>query len=153
MKEYSWKLIYCKEWCQTTNARSNSKNKFMRTYKGEQKTNILQEQIALQTFCTYWSRYKHFALIDRATKKSKEKEFTKKKNHLINKFEILKSSTEKKSKQKATSYIKQAVVNLTNTDLVEKQKSLLNFGLNFLPANKIIPFMDIISATETCSTE
>ena len=29
----------------------------------------------------------HFALIDRTTVKSKEKEFTKKKNHLINKFE------------------------------------------------------------------
>ena len=43
-----------------------------------------------------------FALTDRTTEKSKEKEFTKKKNHLINKFEILKNNTGKKSKEKGT---------------------------------------------------
>ena len=38
----------------------------------------------------------HFALIDRTTEKFKEKKFTAKKNHLINKFEKLTNSTEKK---------------------------------------------------------
>ena len=38
----------------------------------------------------------HFALINCIAEKSKEKEFTKKKNHLINKFEKLKNSTGKK---------------------------------------------------------
>ena len=38
----------------------------------------------------------HFALINRTAEKSKEKEFTKKKNHLNNKFEKLKNSTGKK---------------------------------------------------------
>ena len=38
----------------------------------------------------------HFALIDCTAENSKEKEFTKKKNHLINKFEKLKNSTGKK---------------------------------------------------------
>ena len=63
----------------------------------------------------------HFAFIDRTTEKSEQKEFTKKENHLINKFEILKNSTGKKSKQKATSYIKQVVINLTDTELTEKK--------------------------------
>ena len=44
----------------------------------------------------------HFALIDRTTEKFKEREFAKNKNHCINKFEILKNSTGKKSKQKTT---------------------------------------------------
>ena len=39
---------------------------------------------------------KYFALIDRRTEKSREKEFIKKKNHLINKFEKLKNSSEKR---------------------------------------------------------
>ena len=95
----------------------------------------------------------HFALIDRTTEESKEKEFTKKKNHLINKFEKLKNSTEKKGKQKTTSYIKQAVINLTDIELTEEQMSLLNLGPNFVPATKRIPFMDIISATETCALD
>ena len=82
--------------------------------------------------------------------KSKEKEFTKKKNHLINKFEKLKNSSGKKGKQKTISYIKQAVINLTDTELTEEQKSLLNLGPNFVPATKRIQFMDIVSATETC---
>ena len=38
----------------------------------------------------------HFPLIDRTTEKSKGKEFTKKKNHLINKLEKLKNSTKKR---------------------------------------------------------
>ena len=80
----------------------------------------------------------HFALIDRTTEKSKEKEFTKKKNHLINKFEKLKNSSRKKGKQKTISYIKQVVINLTDTELTEEQKSLLNLGLNFVPAAKRI---------------
>ena len=57
----------------------------------------------------------HFALIDCTIEKSKKKEFAKKKNHLINKFEKLKNSAEKKCKQKTASYIKQAVINLIDT--------------------------------------
>ena len=63
-----------------------------------------------------------------------KKNSQKKKNHLINQFEKLKYSSGKKSKQKKTSYIKQAVINLTDTELTEEQKSLLNLGLNFVSA-------------------
>ena len=82
-----------------------------------------------------------------------EKEFIKKKNHLINKFEKLKNSSGKKGKEKIASYIEQSVINVTDTELTKEQKSLLNLGLNFVPATKRIPFIDIISATETCTTD
>ena len=65
-------------------------------------------------------RDEHFALINCTTEKSKEKEFTKRKNHLINKFEIVKNSTGKKSKKKTTLYIKPALINLTDTKLTEE---------------------------------
>ena len=84
--------------------------------------------------------------IHKYSRKNNSKE---KKNHLIKKFEILKNSTGKKRKQKITLNIKQAVINLTDIKLTEEQKSLLNLGPNFVPATKRMPFMDIISLTET----
>ena len=136
MKEYSQKLIVI--------AKNGVKQRMNEaTVKEKQICENLKRRI----------NDEHFALIDRTTEESKEKEFTKKKNHLINKFEKLKNSTEKKGKQKTTSYIKQAVINLTDTELTEEQMSLLNLGPNFVPATKRIPFMDIILATETCALD
>ena len=136
MKEYSQKLIVI--------AKNGVKQRMNEaTVKEKQICENLKRRI----------NDEHFALIDRTTEESKEKEFTKKKNHLINKFEKLKNSTEKKGKQKTTSYIKQAVINLTDIELTEEQMSLLNLGPNFVPATKRIPFMDIISATETCALD
>ena len=67
----------------------------------------------------------HFALIDLTTEKSKEKEFTEKKNHLINKFEKLENSIEKRVNRKQhvyvyiciCIYVKQAVINLSDIEL------------------------------------
>ena len=95
----------------------------------------------------------NLALIDRTTEKPKEKQFTKKNNHFINKSEKLKNSSRKKSKQKTISYIKQAVINLTDTELTEEQMSLLSLGPNFVRATKRIQFLDIISATEACAID
>ena len=134
MKEYSRKLIVI--------------------VKNGAKQRMHEATVKVKQICENLKRRindEHFALIDRTTEKSKEKEFTKKKNHLINKFEKLKNSTEKKGKQKTTSYIKQAVINLTDTEITEEQMSLPNLGPNFVAATKRIPFMDIISATETCA--
>ena len=86
-------------------------------------------------------------------KNPRKKEFIKKINHLINNFEKLKNITGKKSKQKTASYVKQAVINLIDTELTEEQLSLLNLGPHFVPATKRTPFMDIISATETCALD
>ena len=96
-KEYSRKLtVVPKNGAKPTNAQSMNKSK----------TNLCELKRSTKDV--------YFALIDRITEISKEKEFTKKKKHLINRFEILKNSTGKKSKQKIT-YIKQAVINLTDT--------------------------------------
>ena len=135
MKEYSWKLIVI--------AKKGAKQRMHEaTVKVKQICDNLKRRV----------KDEHFAIIDRTTKKSKEKEFTNKKNHLINKLETLKNNAGKKSKEKTT-YIKQAVINLTDTELTEEQKSLLNLGPNFVPATKRIPFMDINYATETCAID
>ena len=95
------------------------------------------------TFCTYWSH----------CRKVQGKRIDKKKNHLINKLKKLKNSTGKKGKQKTTSYKKQAVINLADTELKNEHTSLLNLEPNFVSATKRIPFMDIMSATETCAID
>ena len=46
------------------------------------------------------------------------------------------SKSPEKSKQKTTSNIKQVVINLTNTELTEQQKSQQNLRLDFVPAVK-----------------
>ena len=86
-----------------------------------------------------------FKLVEKVTEKFKEKEFIKKKNHLIQKFNKLKENLHIKNNNKVrTNYVKTSIINLTNKD----QKSLLNLGPNFVPSKKDIPFMDIITATE-----
>ena len=136
MKEYSRKLIVI--------AKNGAKQRMHEaTVKVKQIWENLKRRISDE----------HFALINRTTEKCKEKEFTNKKNHLINKFKKLKNSTEKKGKQKAKSYINQAVINLNDTKLIEEEISLLNLGPNFVPATKRIPFMDIILATKTCALD
>ena len=80
MKEYSRKLIV--------------------TAKNGAKQRMHEETVKVKLICENLKRRisdEHFALIDRTTEKCKEKEFTKTKNHLINKFKKLKNSTEKKS--------------------------------------------------------
>ena len=80
MKEYSRKLINI--------AKNGAKQ---RMHKATVKVKQICENLKTRISDEY------FALIDRTTEKCKEKEFTKTKNHLINKFKKLKNSTEKKS--------------------------------------------------------
>ena len=79
MKEYSRKLIVI--------AKNGAKEQMHEaTVKVKQICENLKRRI----------NNEHFALINRTAEKSKEKEFTKKKNHINNKFEKLKNSTGKK---------------------------------------------------------
>ena len=79
MKEYSRKLIVI--------AKNGAKQRMHEaTVKLKQICENLKRRISNE----------HFALIDRTTEKCKEKEFTKKKNRFINKFEKLKNNTEKR---------------------------------------------------------
>ena len=92
-------------------------------------------------------------IIQSATETSKEKQFVKKKNHLIKKFKKLHNEAVKeKTVEKRTSFLKSAVLNLTNDELSEKHKSLLNLGPKFVPSTKKIPYMDIITSTELCAS-
>ena len=97
--------------------------------------------------------FEHYQIIQNATETSKEKQFVKKKNHLIKKFKKLHNEAVKeKTVEKRTSFLKSAVLNLTNDELPEHHKSLLNLGPKFVPSTKKIPYMDIITSTELCAS-
>lgn len=51
-------------------------------------------------------------------------------NHLTEKFEKIKDSLDRISKNKASSYLKQTVINLYDTEFTKKRISLLNLGRN-----------------------
>ena len=80
------------------------------------------------------------------TDNSREKEFLKKKKQLIDKYNSLLDNYSQRSKYK-TSLIKPAILNLTSEEIWKHYESLLNLGPNFVPTNKNLPFMDIITST------
>ena len=93
----------------------------------------------------------HYEIIERITDKSKEKEYVKKRSHLIEKYQSL---TKGKNIQEITgnkSLLKSAVLNLTKQEIPRHQLELLNLGPKFVPSNKKPPFMDIVNATEICA--
>ena len=130
--------------------------KLITVAKNSAKKSIHEAKIQVKEICENLKRRinnGHFALFDNNTENSNEKEFTRKTIHLINQFKKLKNSSKKEDKQKTTSYIIKAIINLTVTELAEEQKSLLNLAPNFVVATKKIPFMDIISTTEICAND
>ena len=88
--------------------------------------------------------------INNVTEQSREKMFNSSKLRLLNKFRILKEMDNKKQYDtQRTNYVKESVINLTTEPLPEHHKLLLNLGPNFVPNIKSIPYMDIISITES----
>ena len=68
---------------------------------------------------------------------------------LICKFNELQTTSIKRNYQQiTTTYVKPSIMNLTNVALTDHQTSLLNLEPKFVPAEKRIPFMEIITATE-----
>ena len=93
---------------------------------------------------------KHYLLIQSVTEKLREYEFVKKKEHLICKFNELQTTPSKRNNQQiTTTYVKPSIINLTDIALTDHQTSLLNLGPKFVPTEKKIPFMEIITATES----
>ena len=93
----------------------------------------------------------HFETIERITNISKEKNYVKKRNYLIEKYQNL---TKGNKLQKVTgnkSLLKPAVLNLTNQEIPQHHLELLNLEPKFVPSNKKLPFMDIVNATEICA--
>ena len=92
----------------------------------------------------------HYLPIQSFTEKSRENEFVKRKEHLIRKFNELQTTSSKRNNQQiTTTYVKPSIINLTDVALTDHQISLLNLGPKFVPAEKRIPFMEIITATES----
>ena len=92
----------------------------------------------------------HYLLIQSATEKSRENEFVKKKEHLICKFNEIQTTWSKRDNQQITTkYVKPSIINLSDVALTDHQTSLLNLGPKFVPAEMRIPFMEIITATES----
>ena len=49
--------------------------------------------------------------------------------------------------------MKPVILNLTKEEIPRHYESLLNFGLKFVPTNKNLPFMDIITSIESCALD
>ncbi|XP_065680468.1 uncharacterized protein LOC136094457 [Hydra vulgaris] len=76
--------------------------------------------------------------------------FIKSKERLIKKFKILQSEfIYNKSNKKLTKYTKNVILNLCDTKIPENQIDLLNLGPHFAPSLRSIPYMDIITITES----
>ena len=85
--------------------------------------------------------------------KSREGQFMKIRTKLQEKFLKLKHesfqySKVNRSNQENTKLVKDAVLNLTNKDLPDHHKRLLNLGPKFVPTTNQVPYMDIIKNTE-----
>jgi predicted GIY-YIG superfamily endonuclease len=82
------------------------------------------------------------------TEKSREKMFVISKNRLIKKFKIL-QNINPKEKPKTPSFLKDVVLNLCETEIPENHRNLLELGPKFVPTIKNVPYLDIISITES----
>ena len=94
----------------------------------------------------------HYILVQNVTDNSRQKEFLKKKKQLIDKYNSLLDKYSQHSNYK-TSLIKPVILNLTNEEIPEHYESLLNLGSKFVPTNKNLPFMDIITSTKSCALD
>ena len=83
------------------------------------------------------------------TDKSRETAFQKSRLRLMNKFTNLQSPQKRTGQKSNTNHVKNTVLNLCDTDLPQHHQDLLNLGPKFVPTNKRIPYMDIISTTES----
>ena len=98
-----------------------------------------------------------FADLLRITERVKEKTFIRERERLKLKFEKLSETSRKHpesdKKQRSTSLIKTAVLNLTNDPVQPHITDLLNLGPKFVPTPKSIPVMDIVTSTEVAAID
>ena len=94
----------------------------------------------------------HYILIENVTDDSREKEFLKKKKQLIEKFNSLLDKHSRHNNYK-TSLIKPTILNLTKEEIPKHYESLSNLEPKFVPTDKNLPSMDIITSTESCALD
>ena len=126
-------------------ARNKERQKYLQLLR-----NIKQlEQILSDTI-----RREDFEKVSNAVEKSRENTFIKTRDHLRKKFDNLRSGYQRYLNTKVNSEhsnVKDAVLNLTNKQLTAHQKELLNLGPKFVPTQRKIPYMDIVSKTEVAA--
>ena len=84
------------------------------------------------------------------TEKASEAMFVRSKERLFNKFEALQEKEDRyTNKNQSFKYIKDPVLNLASDQVLENHKELLCLGPKFVPHVKEIPYMDIVSTTES----
>ena len=92
------------------------------------------------------------AVITNVTEKARESMFVRSKEKLVNKFSILKKRKDDKetyTDNTNTLHMKEPILNLASSEIPEHHKELLELGPKFVPHVKSIPYMDIVSATES----
>ena len=88
-------------------------------------------------------------LIKDVTEKARESMFIRSKQKLVEKFSKLKDETTKSKEVRNTNLVKEPVLNLASDEIPSNQMELLKLGPKFVPNEKCIPYMDIISTTES----
>jgi len=90
-------------------------------------------------------------IVENVTEKSREMMFIRSKQRLIKKFEILcgQSKSNNNNDRQTLSYLKEPILNLVSEEIPPAHKEVLNLGPKFVPHTRKIPYMDIISTTES----
>ena len=88
-------------------------------------------------------------IIKSITEKARESMFLRSKERLVKKFNLLLESKESKKKDAKTNHVKDPVLNLVPGEIPDSHKDLLRLGPKFVPNIKKIPYMDIVTATES----
>ena len=90
----------------------------------------------------------HFNIVKTITCKSETSQFLHWKSHLKSKFEKLAESKQHKVSVR-TSTLKPVTLNLCDNPVPDHHRELLDLGPKFVPVKPYIPYMDIISKTES----
>ena len=135
MKDCSKKLVVL--------AKNNAKERMYSSLKKVEEIKLYLKDILSE---------EHYILIQNVTDNSREKEFLKKKKQLIEKYNSLLDKYSQYSNCKP-SLIKSAILNLTKEEIPKHYESLLNLGPKFVARNKNLPFMDIMTSTESCALD
>ncbi|XP_065675527.1 uncharacterized protein LOC136091746 [Hydra vulgaris] len=99
-------------------------------------------------------RLHDYELINGIINKSKNYHYIRKKTAMKEKYYKLQiTPTIKNTFHPPNQVIKPVILNLTNVFLDKSTTKLLSLGPNFLPLQKKIPYMDIITNIETCALQ
>ena len=88
-------------------------------------------------------------LVHNVTEKVRESMFVRSKEKLVDKFCKLKNEKQRVTTKHTSKYVKEPILNLASDEIPEHHRELLTLGPKFVPHAKCIPYMDIVSTTES----